>query len=102
MYDSEAWTLTKQAMNTMDPFEQKILQKIFGPTNKQGVWRIRQSEQLYQIYKDIPLSTYIQIKRLKCAGDVNKDGEPMHSKEDFRKKFQSKKASRKTTYQVGG
>lgn len=97
MYDSEAWTLTKQAMNKIDPFQRNILQKTSGPTNKQGVWRIRQSEELYQKYKDIPLSTHIRIKRLKRAGHVNKDGEPMHSKEDFRRKFQSKKASRKTT-----
>jgi hypothetical protein len=88
---------TKQAINKTDPFECKILQKIFGPTNKQGVWRIIQSEQLYQMYKDIPLATYIRIKRLKQAGQVNKDREPMHSKEDFRRKFQSKKAGRKTT-----
>jgi hypothetical protein len=89
-------------MNKIDPFEWKILQKIFAPTNKQGVWKIGQSEQLYQMYKDVPLSTYIQIKRLKWAGHVNKDGEPKHSKEDFRRKSQSKKATRKTTQQVGG
>jgi hypothetical protein len=82
---------TKQTINKIDPFERKILQKIFGPTNKQGVWRIRQSEQLYQMYKDKPLATYIRIKRLKQAGHVNKDREPMHSKEDFRRTFQSKK-----------
>jgi len=87
----------KQAINKINTFEGKILQKIFGPTNKQGVWRIRQSEQLYQMYKDISLATYIRIRRLKWAGHVNKDGKPMHSKEDFRRKFQSKKASRKTT-----
>jgi len=74
-------------MNKINPFERKILQKIIGPTKKQGVWRIRQSEQLYQMYKDIPLATYIRIKRLKWAGHVNRDGEPMHSKEDFRRKL---------------
>lgn len=69
-----------------------------------------QNQQLYRYEYKMPtgpisapcLSTYIRIKRLKWAGHVNKDGEPMHSKEDFRRKFQSKQASRKTTQQVGG
>jgi len=41
MYGSEAQTLPKQAMNKIDSFEWKILQKISGPTNSQAVCRIK-------------------------------------------------------------
>jgi hypothetical protein len=43
MYGSEARTLPKQAMNKIDSFEWKILQKISGPTNSQAVCRIKYS-----------------------------------------------------------
>jgi hypothetical protein len=38
--------------------------------HSQGVWRIRYNEELYDMYQDMSLSTYIQIKRLKWAGHV--------------------------------
>ena len=41
MHGSEAQTLPKQAMNKIDSFEWKILQKISGPTNSQAVCRIK-------------------------------------------------------------
>jgi hypothetical protein len=57
-------------VNKIDTFERKLLGKIFGPTHSQGMWRIRYNEELYDMYNDIPLSTYIWIERFKCAGHV--------------------------------
>jgi hypothetical protein len=51
---------------------------------------------IYDVYGDIWLLEYIQIKRLKRAGHV-KDRRLSQSKEYFRRKFRRKKASRKTT-----
>jgi hypothetical protein len=36
------------------------------------VWRIRYNEELYEMYKAIPLSAYIQINILKWAGNVTR------------------------------
>jgi hypothetical protein len=70
LYKSEALTLPKQAVNKLNSFERKILWTIFGPTHSQEVWKIRYNDDLYDMYKDVSLSTYIQIKRIKSAGHV--------------------------------
>ena len=33
-------------------FERKILRAIFGPTNDNGEWRIKYSNELYTLYKE--------------------------------------------------
>jgi hypothetical protein len=40
MYGCESWSLTKNEENKINVFERKILRKIYGPTNDNGVWRI--------------------------------------------------------------
>jgi hypothetical protein len=69
MYGNEVWTPSQGAANKIDSFEWKILRKIFGSTQSKGVWRIRYNE-IYKMYKDVALSTYIRLKRLKWAGHV--------------------------------
>jgi hypothetical protein len=58
------------ATNKINSFEWKILQKMFGPTQSKGVWRIRYNDENYKMYKDMVLSTYICLKRLMWAGHV--------------------------------
>jgi hypothetical protein len=70
MYGSEVWTLSQGAANKIDSFERKILRKIFGANHSKGVWRIRYSDELYKMYKDVPLSVYISLKKLMWAGHV--------------------------------
>jgi hypothetical protein len=41
-----------------------------GPTQSKGVWRIRYNDEIYKMYKDVPLSTYTGLKRLMRAGHV--------------------------------
>jgi hypothetical protein len=41
LYSSETWTITGKMTPTLTTWERKILRKIYGPKNKQGVWRIR-------------------------------------------------------------
>jgi hypothetical protein len=64
------WTLSQGAANKIDSFERKILRKIFGPTQSEGVWRIGCNGEVYKMYKDVALSTYIRLKRLMCAGHI--------------------------------
>jgi len=50
--------------------ERKILRAIFGPTNDNGEWRIKYNNELYKLYRENDIVTYIKINRLKWAGHV--------------------------------
>jgi len=39
----------------------KILRAIFGPTNDNGEWRIKYDTELYTLYKESDIVTYIKI-----------------------------------------
>jgi len=51
-------------------FEGNILRAIFGPTNGNGECRIKYSNELYTLYKESDILTYIKINRLISAGHV--------------------------------
>ena len=65
----EKWVLLKSDEAILGFFKRKILRAIFGPTNDNGEWRIKYNE-LYTLYKDRDIVTYIKINRLKWAGHV--------------------------------
>jgi hypothetical protein len=54
----------------LEVFERKVLKAIFGPTNNNGEWRIKYSDELYTLYKDSNIITYVKINRLSWAGHV--------------------------------
>jgi hypothetical protein len=73
VYGSEAWTLTKQAVNKINSFERKILQNFLDlPSHKEcgETDKTRSYMRCMRIY--IAFSAHIQIKRLKWAGHVTR------------------------------
>jgi len=46
------------------------LRAIFGPTNDKGEWRIKYNNELYTLYMESDIVTYIKINPLKWAGHV--------------------------------
>jgi hypothetical protein len=67
------------------------------PTHSQGVCRIRYHEELHDMYKDIYTLLNIYLNKETHMGwSIHKDGGLSHPKEDFSRKFQRNKASRKT------
>ncbi|PSN54300.1 hypothetical protein C0J52_11044, partial [Blattella germanica] len=38
-YGSETWTLNKRTSNIINTFERKILRRIYGPVQEDGMWR---------------------------------------------------------------
>jgi hypothetical protein len=57
-------------------FERRILRKIYGPVRDQHEeWIIRWNHELYQLYKDLPISAYARIQRLQLYGHVMRMGE---------------------------
>jgi hypothetical protein len=97
MYGGEVWTLSQGAANKIDSFEWKILRKISGPTQSKGVWRIGYNDEIYKMYKDVALSTYIHLKSLMWAGHVVRMEKTSYPKEGTRKLFWRRKASGETT-----
>ena len=69
-YGSEKRVLSKSDEAILGVFERKILRAIFGPTNDNGEWRIKYNNELYTLYKESDIVTYIKINRLKWAGHV--------------------------------
>ena len=69
-YGSETWVLTKFDEAILGVFERKILRVIFGLTNDKGEWIIKYNNELYTLYKESDIVTYIKVNRLKWAGHV--------------------------------
>jgi len=69
-YGSETWVISKSDKASLGVFERKILRAIFGPTNDNGEWRIRYNNELYTLYKENDIVTYIKINCLRWAGHV--------------------------------
>jgi hypothetical protein len=46
------------------------LKAISGPTNDNGEWRIKYNDELYTLYKENDIVTYIEINQLRWAGHV--------------------------------
>lgn len=47
-YGCQTWTMTKEAEETLLRFERRILRKIFGPIQEDGLWRARYNFELKQ------------------------------------------------------
>jgi len=69
-YGSETWVLSKSDEAILGVFERKNLRSIFGPSNDNGEWRIKYNNELYALYKESYIVTYIKTNRLKWAGHV--------------------------------
>jgi hypothetical protein len=50
--------------------ERKILRKIYGPTNDNGVWRIRYNQELYGLYNEPDIIKMVKAARLRWLGHL--------------------------------
>jgi hypothetical protein len=50
--------------------ERNILRSIYGPVVGQGIWRIRNYQELQEMYKNLDIGTYIKNKRLEWIGYI--------------------------------
>jgi hypothetical protein len=70
MYGCESWSLTKNEENKTNIFKRKILRKIYGPTNDNGVWRIRYNQELYRLYNEPDIIKMVKAARLRWLGHL--------------------------------
>jgi hypothetical protein len=61
---------TKCDEKTFAVFERKILRAIYGAIKDNDEWRIRYNSELYALYKNMDIITFIKVGRLKWAGHV--------------------------------
>jgi hypothetical protein len=71
-YGCETWRLSKQSEKTIGIFERKILRRIFGMVKEEGQRKMRYNKELYELYKDVDLVIFIELKRLQWAGHVKR------------------------------
>jgi len=50
-YSCETWILKETIINKLLVCERKILRKISGPNNENGIWRIKTNQELDEIIK---------------------------------------------------
>jgi len=67
-FGSETCVLSKSDEARLGVFERNVLRAIFVPKNDNGEWRIKYNDELYTLYKDSDIITYIKINRLRWAG----------------------------------
>jgi hypothetical protein len=50
-YSCKTWILKEAKINKLLVFKRKILRKIFGPNNENGIWRMKTNQELDEIIK---------------------------------------------------
>jgi len=53
-------------------FERKVLRKIFGPSNENGIWRIKTNQELHKIIKQKNIMNFITVQRLGWLGHIER------------------------------
>jgi hypothetical protein len=71
-HSCETWILKETIINKLLVFERKILRKIFGPKNKNIIWRINPNQELDEIIKHKNITNFIRAQRLSWVGHIER------------------------------
>jgi hypothetical protein len=64
-------------------FERRILRAFYDPIKERHEWRIRNNRELYDLYKEEDVITFIKLARLRWAGHVIRMEEARPAKRIF-------------------
>jgi len=70
-YACETWTLKETITNRLVVLERNVLRKIFGPTNENGIWRLKTNQELDKI-KHKNTINFIRTQRLGWLGHIER------------------------------
>jgi hypothetical protein len=59
LYGSESWTLSKDHETLLGGSERKILRRIYGAVQIDGVWQRCYNKELYSLFNDVDIRTYL-------------------------------------------
>jgi hypothetical protein len=71
-YSCETWILKETIFNKLLVFERKILRKIYGPNNENGIWCIKTNQELDEIIKHKNIINFIRAQRLSWLGHIER------------------------------
>jgi hypothetical protein len=74
-YGSETWCLTANDERSLRTWERKVLTKIYGPVNDNGIWRIRTNKELMALYQELDIVAEIKKARSRWLGHVDRMSE---------------------------
>lgn len=84
LYGCEVWTLNQQYANKLLIWERKILRRIFGGIKEGEEWRRRTNEEVYELYKEPPITNIIKQSRLRWLGHLGRMTEERIPRRVFR------------------
>jgi len=88
---SEILAMAEMDMIRLGAWERTILRRIHGPVVEQGIWEKRSNQELWELYKDRDIVTYIKKKGVEWIGYVVR----MDHGRTVKKVFQSKTEGRR-------
>jgi hypothetical protein len=71
-YSWKTWLLKETTINKLLIFKRKILRKIFGPKNRNGIWRMKTNQELDEIIKPKDIINFIRAQRLGWLGYIER------------------------------
>jgi hypothetical protein len=92
---SETWAMTEVDMKTLNTLERKILRRIYGPVEEQGIWRIRTNQEMREVYKDLDTAAPINKKKLEWIGHAVRKDERRTVKKTFESKPEGSRRRRR-------
>jgi hypothetical protein len=77
LYGCETWSLTLRVEHRLRVFENKVLNRIFGPKRDEvtGGWRKLHNEELHDLYSSPSIIRIIKSRRMRWTGHVARMGE---------------------------
>jgi len=70
IFGSECWTLNLSDERLLVTWERKILRKILGAINDNGIWRIRKNKEIYDLFREPDIIVIIKRGRLRWLGHL--------------------------------
>jgi hypothetical protein len=71
---SEAWRVTELDMKRLNTWKKKMLRNVYGPVVEQGIWRIRNNQELRELYKDLDIAADIKKEKTGIVRTSSKNG----------------------------
>jgi hypothetical protein len=71
---SEAWRVTELDTKRLNTWKKKMLRNVYGPVVEQGIWRIRNNQELRELYKDLDIAADIKKEKTGIVRTSSKNG----------------------------
>jgi hypothetical protein len=94
-YGTVTWALTQKTEQILCTSERKILRRIYGPIQDNGLWRPRWNGEIYNLHKDLNIMDDIKIRILGSTGRFVRMEEERVPKKVLNGKFHNKIPVRK-------